>query len=59
MRGADGAIRRRPTRSSDGLLKNPSVMIADAPSSISRVVTPAQVTVRGAWPAAGRSKNSA
>ncbi len=58
MRGSDGAIRpaARPG-SSDGRLKNPSVMTADVPSSMSRVVTPAQVTVSGEpGGAAARSK---
>lgn len=60
MRGCEGAIRPSPTCSSDGLLKKPSVSTADVRSEISRVVTPAQVTVgAAAGPAGGRSKNVA
>ena len=57
MRGADGDSRRNPTSSRPGREKKPSVITADAPSSISSVVTPAQVTVNGAsGPAVGASK---
>jgi hypothetical protein len=57
MRGADGDSGRRPTSTSLGLEKKPSVITADLPSSISSVVTPAQVTVNGAsGAAAGASK---
>ena len=47
MRGGDGLSRRVPTAESVGREKNPSVISADSPSSISNVVTPAHVTVSG------------
>jgi hypothetical protein len=48
MRGADGDNGRNTTSNKRGREKKPSVISADSPSSISRVVTPAQVTVSGA-----------
>ena len=57
MRGADGDNDRSPTSARLGREKKPSVITADSPSSISSVVTPAQVTVSGAPSrAAGASK---
>ena len=57
MRDADGAIWPSPTAARPGREKKPSVISADVPSSISSVVTPAQVTVSGASAAApGTSK---
>ena len=57
MRDADGAIRPSPTVARLGREKKPSVITADAPSSMSSVVTPAQVTVSGAsGDASGTSK---
>ena len=57
MRGGDGEIRRNPTLARLGREKKPSVISADAPSSISRVVTPAHVTVSAeSGAAAGTSK---
>ena len=60
IRGADGASLFSPTSSKPGREKKPSVSTADAPSSISSVVTPAHVTLSGAsGPAAGASKKPA
>ncbi len=57
MRGTDGEMRRVPTAARLGREKNPSVINAETPSSISSVVTPAQVTVTGlSAVAAGSSK---
>ena len=47
MRGSDGVSLPRPDGEKAGREKNPSVISADSPSSISRVVTPAHVTVSG------------
>ena len=54
MRGADGDNVRSPTSARLGREKKPSVITADSPSSISSVVTPAQVTVSGAPSGRGR-----
>ena len=57
MRGSDGEMRRTPMVPRPGREKNPSVISVDEPSSISSVVTPAQVTVSTeSAPAAGTSK---
>ena len=57
MRGAEGDNGRNPTSERLGREKKPSVITADSPSSMSSVVTPAQVTVSGApSDAAGASK---
>ncbi len=57
MRAAEGDSGRSPTSARLGREKNPSDITAEAPSSISSVVTPAHVTVSDASGAAcGASK---